>query len=190
MTLQPTRRRFTVDEYHRMAKAGILGEDDRVELIDGEIVEMTPIGDRHAACVTRLQRLFERAVGDAAQVRVQQPLRSDPATEPQPDVALVRPKADFYASGSPQPADVLLLVAVAETSARYDRRVKVPLYARSAIPEVWLVDLEKGTVTVYRDPRPSGYRTARTVRGDDVLTPLAFPDLALAVADLVGQRYR
>ena len=179
-------RRFTVTEYYQLAQAGILTEDDRVELIDGEIIEMTPIGDRHAASVTRAQRLFERAVGDAALVRVRQPVRLGERTEPQPDLALVRSRADFYAAGHPTAEDVLLLVEVADTSLRFDRDVKVPLYARSGIPEVWLVDLVQETVTVHREPTPNGYRTIQTARRGETLTPSALPDLELAVAAILG----
>jgi Uma2 family endonuclease len=186
MTLQLTKRRFTVGEYHQMAQAGILTEDDRVELIDGEIVEMTPIGGPHAGCVNRLTRLFSQGLGDAAVVSVQNPVHLDEHTEPQPDVALLHPRPDFYASAHPTPEDILLLVEVAETSAELDRRVKVPLYARSGIPELWLVDLTQETIAVYRDPTPDGYRTSWTVRRGDRLAPLAFPDREFAVADILG----
>ena len=186
MALPLTRRRFTASEYHQMAQAGILTEDDRVELIDGEIVQTTPIGRRHAACVDRLNRLFADNLGHAVQIRVQNPVRLDEHSEPQPDVALLRPRPDFYASGHPTPADVLLLVEVAETSVQVDRQGKAPLYARSGVPEVWLVDLEQDTITVYRDPAPGGYRTAWMVRRGERLAPLAFADRELAVADVLG----
>ena len=186
MALQPVRRRFTVREYHQMGRAGILTEDDRVELVGGEIVEMTPVGRRHAACVKRLNRLFGQRFGDAALISVQDPVHLDDHTEPQPDVAFLRPRADFYAAGHPGPADILLIVEVAETSAALDRRVKLPLYARSGIPEVWLVDLDKETIRAYRDPSPGGYRTARTVGRGQRLAPLAFPDRELTVAEILG----
>ena len=186
MALQLTRRRFTVCEYYQMAKAGILTEDDRVELIDGEIVEMSPIGRRHAACVDRLTRWFVDHFGHAAQVRVQNPIHLDEHNEPQPDIALLRPRADYYASGHPTPADLLLVVEVAETSAALDRRVKLPLYARSGIPEVWLVDLDQEAIVAYRDPTASGYRTALTAPRRERLAPLAFPDRPLAVGDVLG----
>ncbi len=185
MALDLKRRRFTTDEYHQIAQAGILGEDDRVELIEGEIVEMTPIGARHAECVDRLTDLFARAFGDAARVRVQNPIVLGEHSESQPDVALVRPKPGFYTSGHPTPGDVLLLVEVADSSVDPDRRVKVPLYVRSAIQEMWLVDLEQDTITIYRDPTPDGYRSARVARRDDELAPIAFPDRALAVDDIL-----
>ncbi|MBI3979408.1 MAG: Uma2 family endonuclease [Chloroflexi bacterium] len=186
MALNPMRWRFTVAEYHQMAEAGILGEDDRVELIDGEVIKMTPIGSRHAACVARLTWHFGHLLGSAAIVWVQNPVYLDEYAELEPDVALLRPRPDFYASRHPTPGDVLLIVEVAQTSAEFDRRVKVPHYARSGIPEVWLADLDQQTVTVYRDPSPSGYRTEWVVHRGGVLSPLAFPNVSLAVADILG----
>jgi Uma2 family endonuclease len=186
MALQLVRRRFTVDEYYQMAEAGILHEDDRVELIEGEIVEMTPIGPGHASSVDDLAALLVLRIGNAAIVKIQNPVHLDDYNEPQPDIMLVRPRRDRYRRSHPQPADVLLVVEVGATSAAFDRRVKLPLYARFGIPEVWLVDLARATVRAYRDPTPTGYRTARTYRRGERLAPLAFPDLQLAVADIVG----
>lgn len=186
MALHLPRRRFTVAEYYQMAQAGILGEDDRVELIEGEIVEMPPIGDRHAGCVNRLNERFVRVFADVAVVAVQNPVRLGEYSEPQPDLALLRRRADFYASGHPAPPDVSLLVEVADASAELDRRVKIPLYARSGIPEAWLIDLQQETLTVYCDPTPDGYRTAQVLHRGDSIAPSAFPDRALAVADLLG----
>ncbi len=185
MALELKRRRFTVQEYHRMARAGILGEDDRVELIEGEIIEMTPVGVRHAACVKRLAASFFGAFSDAATVSVQDPIRLGRRSEPQPDLALLVRRADFYSSRPPTPTDVLLLVEVADTTAEPDRRAKVPLCARNGIREVWVVDLQQETITVYQDPAPDGYRTARIARRDEQLAPSAFPDRPLAVADLL-----
>ena len=186
MALHLTRRRFAVSEYHQMAQAGILGEDDRVELIDGEVTQMTPIVRRHAACVDRMTTLFVKTFGDDAQVRVQNPVVLGEYSEPQPDLALLRPRADFYASGLPTPEEILLLVEVAETSADLDRRVKAPLYARSGVQEFWLVDLEGDTVTVYRDPAPSGYGAVRVVGRSEELAPSAFPNRSLAAAAILG----
>ena len=186
MTVQLTKRRFTVSEYHQMAHVGILTEDDRVELIDGEIVVMTPIGHRHAASVNRCNRLLSRCVEDAAVVSIQNPVRLDEHNEPQPDVALLRPRPDFYASGHPTPADVLLIIEVADTSVEADRQVKLPLYARGGIPEAWLVDLQLDVITIYRDPTPDGYRTSWTVGRGEWIAPLAFPKCTIAVTDILG----
>ncbi|MBI2322519.1 MAG: Uma2 family endonuclease [Chloroflexi bacterium] len=186
MAVEVTRRLFTVDEYYRMAAAGILHEDDRVELIEGEIVQMTAIGARHAAAVTRLNWAFISALGQRATVSPQNPLRLSQRSEPQPDVLLLKPRDDFYAAGHPGPADVLLLVEVMDSSAGYDRAVKLPLYARHGIPEVWLVDLEQERVEVYREPSAEGYRSSMTLRRGERQAPAAFPALALAVEDILG----
>ena len=151
------KRLFTVEEYHKMAKAGILGEDDRVELLEGEIVQISPIGSRHAACVMRLTELLSQRVVGRAHVRVQNPILLGEHSEPQPDVTLLRRREDFYASSHPRPEDVLLVIEVAETSAAVEREVKAPLYARYGIPEVWVVDLAGGQVEVFRRPSPQGY---------------------------------
>lgn len=158
MTIQGTRRRFTTQEYHLMGHAGILREDDRVELIEGEIVQIAPIGSRHQGCVNRLNALFFRLGGSWALVHVQGPINLPGDSEPQPDVALLRRRADYYASAHPGPQDVLLLVEVADNSAEYDREVKAPLYARHGITEYWLVDLENGVVEVYRRPQAGAYQ--------------------------------
>jgi Uma2 family endonuclease len=180
------RHLFTVEEYHRMAEAGIFGEDDRVELLDGEIVEMTPIGSRHAACVDRLTHLLVEQVRGRAIVRVQNPIRLGQHSEPQPDLALLKPRSDFYAEAHPGAEDVLLVVQVAESSADSDRAVKVPLYARAGIPEVWLVDLAGVKIEVYREPMPHGYQDVRTVRGGQRLSPHTLPDLDLAAEAVLG----
>jgi len=169
-----------------MARAGVLTENDRVELIEGEIVDMTPIGLRHAAVVDLLNRWLTRGCGDRAIVRVQGPLRLGVHSEPQPDLTLLEPRADFYRTKSPQPENVLLLVEVADTSLPYDRTVKIPLYAAAGLREVWLLDLIRDQVEVYRDPGPAGYRLVEARGRGDRLVPTAFADLALSVDDLLG----
>ncbi len=181
MSVPLRRRSFTVEEYHRIGEAGVLGEDDRVELIEGEIVAMSPIGSLHATCVRRLIRLFSRGVRERAIVDVQNPIRLGEHSEPQPDLALLKPRPDFYAQAHPGPADVLLVVKVAETSAEVDRAVKVPLYAQAGIPEVWLVDLAAERIEVYRRPSSQGYQDVQTVRRGERVAPVTFPDLELAV---------
>ena len=186
MAVVAERRRFTVDEYYRMAEAGILTEDDRVELLEGEVFQMSPIGSRHAACVGRLTHILPSRLGGRAIVWVQNPLRLDVYNEPQPDVALLRPRDDFYASSHPGPGDVLLVVEVVETTASYDRSLKVPLYARFGVPEVWLVDLNAETVEVYRGPSASGYQDIRYLGRGETLAPAAFPDVAIPVDAVLG----
>jgi Uma2 family endonuclease len=186
MSVEVTRRRFTVDEFYRMTAAGILAEDDRVELIDGEIVEMAAIGRRHAACVDRLTVLVIEALGRRVNVRVQNPVRLSHYSEVHPDLALLRRRDDFYEAEHPTPPDVLLVIEIADATLLFDRRVKVPLYARMGVPEVWIVNLESDVVEVYREPAAEGYRdVSRAARGQ-TLTPTALPELALLVDDIFG----
>src|SRR6266571_3346407 len=181
MVMPLAHRRFTVDEYHRMAETGILAEDDRVELLDGEIVEMSPIGPRHAATVMRLDHLFNRLVGDRAFVSPQNPVRLDRYSEPEPDIAPVRPRADFYAAEHPSPRDTLLIVEVADTSLKYDRHTKLPSYARAAVPEVWLVDLTADRVERYREPRGEAYTDQQILGREATLTPLLLPGVSIRI---------
>jgi Uma2 family endonuclease len=157
--LAPTRHLLTVDEYFRMGTAGVLPPEARVELIDGEIIDMPPIGPPHGSRVKWLSRILHRAVGDRAIVSTQDPVVLGAHSTPQPDLALLRYKEDFYASAHPGPADVLLAIEVAETSLAYDRDTKVPLYARFGIPEVWLVDLAGRHLDIYREPDQGRYAT-------------------------------
>lgn len=185
MTVELTRRRFTVDEYHRMVDTGILTEDDHVELLDGEIVEMTPIGRSHLGHVDRLTLLFATRLGTRAIVRVQGSIplpRID--SEPQPDLVLLRPCPDFYVRTPLQTQDVLLVIEVADTSGARDR-AKMTLYARAGIAEAWVIDLPAARVEVYREPGPRGYRDVRSLSRGQRLAPAAFPDLDLAVDDIL-----
>ncbi len=186
MATQPQRHRFSVQEYYEMAETGLLGEDVRVELIEGEIIDMTPIGSRHAACLSRLRLLFEGLDGRAI-VRVQDPIRLDEYSEPQPDLTVLEYRADFYGAGHPGPQDILLVVEIADTSTGYDREVKVPLFARAGIPEAWLVDLAARRLEVYRTPSPAGYRHLREVPPGEQCAPAAVADIVVNVSDLVGQ---
>jgi Uma2 family endonuclease len=191
MSVQPARYLFTVGEYERMGELGLFHEDDRVELIEGEIIEMAPIGSRHAACVDRLNRLLTAAVGDRAIVRVQSPVRLGERSEPQPDLAVLRPRPDFYASAHPGPPDVLLLVEVADTTVAWDTEVKVPLYAAGGVPATWVVDLAGGGVHLFSDPGAPGYRRVRrALPGDalalDALPGVSLPGVSLPVADVLG----
>jgi len=185
MGVQVQRRLFTVEEYHRMAEAGILSEDDRVELIEGELVTMSPIGSRHAACVARLTALLFPVEGRGI-LWVQNPIRLGARSEPQPDVTLLRYRPDFYASAHPGPEDVLLVVEVAETSADADRSLKIPLYARYSIPEAWLVDLLEERIEIYRHPTPQGYRSLHIAHRGETVSPTALPDLELSVDEILG----
>jgi Uma2 family endonuclease len=179
------RKLFTVEQYEQMVSTGVLGEDERLELIEGDIVDMSPIGSAHLAHVNRLTHLFVQRVGALAQVSVQNPIRLA-NSEPQPDIALLRPRADYYAQAIPKPADVLLLIEVADSTAAYDRSIKVPLYASGGIPEVWLIDLQERVIEVYRGAAASRYKESHTLVGPDVATILAIPDFNLSVDEIIG----
>ncbi len=180
------RRRFTVDEYYRMGEAGVFAPEERVELIDGEIMSMAPIGTRHMACVARLTRALSRAVLDAALVWPQgNAIVLPPRSAPQPDAALLRPRADDYWDARTRPEDILLVVEVADTTYRYDRRVKLPLYARAGIGEVWIVDLTRTVVEVYRAPAGGDYEvTSRAERGQ-TLTIATLPGVVVDVDQIL-----
>ena len=181
MEAQVLRRVFSVDEFHRMAEAGVFAEDDRLELLDGEIVWMTPIGSRHAGCVARLNEWFGQRLHADAIVNVQNPLVLSGQTEFYPDIALLKRRPDFYSQSHPQPGDVLLVVEVAETTGDYDRRIKVPRYARAGIPEVWVVDLRNRAIDVYRDSLGDEYREQRRVGPGESLVIPGVPDRRIAV---------
>ena len=186
MTTQLQGRAFTVGEYYRMAEANILTEEDRVELIAGQIVAMSPIGCRHAACVKRLNLLLGKIVGDSMLLGVQDPIALDAYSEPEPDLVLLRPRADFYAAAHPSAGDVLLAIEVADTSASYDREVKVPLYAQAGIPEVWLIDLQESRIEVFARPQGNAYQQRVEVAANDTFTSPTVAGLTLAAADLLG----
>lgn len=178
------RKLFTVEEYEQMILAGILGEDDRLELIAGDILALSPVGSAHMAYVNRLNHLLMQRAGALAQVSVQNPVRLA-NSEPQPDLALLRPKSDYYAQALPQPADVLLLVEIADTTADYNRSVKIPLYGRNEIVESWLVDLTENMIEVYRNPAATGYRTKQTVGRGDRLSLAALPALTVDANEIL-----
>ena len=186
MQVEVTKKLFTVDEYYQMAKAGILGPEDRVELIDGEIIQMSPIGDRHAGSVNRLTHLFVATFGGRAVVSVQNPIQLNNYTEPEPDVLLLKPRADYYASKKVWAEDALLVVEVADTTLRYDRDVKVPRYAAAGVPEVWIENLSDEELLVYRNPAGQGYSVCLTLHRGDSVSPVAFPDVTFKVEDILG----
>jgi hypothetical protein len=180
------RRRLTATEYHQMAEAGILHEDDRVELIEGELLAMAPIGSEHNGATDWLARALIRAIGDRGIVRVQGSIRLDDQTEPQPDFAVLRPRPDFYRKSPPTPPDILLLIEIADSSLRFDRAIKRPLYARHAVPEYWIVDLPGQAVEVHRTPTQHGYASAARLGPERALTIEALPDVTISVAELLG----
>ncbi len=174
---------FSVDDYEAMVAHGILSENDRVELIRGEVLEKMTIGDPHAACVNRLNQWFVRHVGDNAVVSIQNPVRLLDSV-PEPDVTVLRPRADFYSSGKPRPADVLLLVEVSDSSLPFDRDVKGPLYAENGIAEYWVVKLQDICIEVHRRPQPDGrYADVRTVGRGESIEVAALPGCVFRVDD-------
>jgi Uma2 family endonuclease len=177
------RRLFTIEEYHRMGEAGILGEDERVELIEGEIVQMAPIGTRHLGCVINANRLFVTRLSDRAVVSPQNPVVIPPRSEPQPDLVLLRPGVVSYSRKRPASEDVLLAVEVADTTVRYDRLVKGRLYARAGIPEFWLCLVAAGVIDIYRGPGDDGFAEVTQYGAGQLVSPLAFPDVGFAVSD-------
>jgi Uma2 family endonuclease len=183
----PAPHRFTVDEYHKMAEIGVLTEDSRVELIDGEIVKMPPIGPEHVGNVNWFTRVFGPALGGRGQLSIQNPVQLGLRVEPQPDVVVLRPRADDYRKALPAPDDVLLLIEIAGSSLTYDRKTKARLYARAGIADYWIVNLVDSVVEVYRNPVRSRYRSVEALKPGDVIRPLAFPDVAIAVSDILGE---
>lgn len=177
------RRLWTVDEYHQMGEAGILTEDDRVELIEGELVEMAPIGSEHVAASNALTRLLVLAVGDRWIVSVGNPVRLTRRSEPQPDFAVLKPRDD-YRKTLPRPEDTMLAVEVANTSLDFDRKVKLALYARNGIPEVWIVNLVAGEVEVYREPVGDSYTACTRSGRSGSLTIEAIPGVLIPVAKI------
>ena len=190
MIAEITPRTFTVEEYHRMAETGILTENDRVELINGEIIRMRrgaapPIGDYHAAIVNRITMFLAPLLASQAVVQVQNPVRIRNHSEPEPDIAILRPREDFYASTGVTSDDVLLLIEVSDSTLYLDRKVKLPLYASARIPEVWIIDVGRKRLEVYRQPTDEGYRYTEKLNRNDTLSPTQF-SLTLQVKNLIG----
>lgn len=179
-------RRFTLDEYHRMIEAGILQEDDRVELIHGEIIQMTPIGHRHAFVVAKLNGLLVRALGDRVVIWPQNPMTILPDSEPQPDIVVLHGPLDRYRLRLPGPEDVAVVIEVADSSVRYDRHTKKRLYAGAGVPEYWIVNLEAEYVEICRDPQGDDYRRFDSVGRAGTVTPAEFSDLTLSIPEILG----
>ena len=179
------RHRFTVDEYLRMAKAGVL-EDARVELLRGEIIEMSPIGSPHASHVTRIDRFFQRLGGDHFMVRCQCPTIVEEHSVPEPDLALVKWRDDYYAKRHPTPEDVLLLVEVSDSSVDKDRRLKLSLYAEAGIPEYWIVDVTRKVVEVYRQPSGDRYEESFELQSGQKLELVGLEGVKMELADILG----
>jgi Uma2 family endonuclease len=186
MRAEVTKKLFTVDEYHRMGEAGILAPDERLELIEGEIIQMSPIGQRHALCVVRATDLLTSALKRKALISPQNPLRLNKYNEPQPDIVLLKWRADYYASTFYTLKDALLVLEVSDSNLRFDTKVKLPIYAAAGIRELWIENLNEDVILVSRDAVDKKYKSQFTLRRGDMISPLAFPEAAFKVDDLLG----
>lgn len=182
------RHRITAEQYHLMAQAGVLAPDARVELIEGEVIDMAPIGTRHWVTVNRLTRALIQAVGDRAIVAPQNSMRLNPYSEPEPDLALYKPRADEYATALPGPADTLLIIEVSDSSLRYDREIKAPLYARDGIAELWIVDLEAKVLRIYRNPLGGRYTDETATSRPGSVSIGALPGITLDLSGLFNMQ--
>jgi Uma2 family endonuclease len=178
------RHRLTVEEYYRMAELGILAPDARVELIEGEIIDMAPQGSRHAGIVSRLYERLVAVVGPSGIVRCQLPIRLGTRSEPEPDFAVVKREERHYMNAHPVAADVLLLIEVANTTVSYDRLIKIPLYARHGILEAWLIDVQAARVHVFRDPQNGNYVDVSVIERPEALCPGVMPSLSIDLAGI------
>ena len=182
----PIRHLWTVDEFQRMGETGFLDPEARLELIEGELFEMAPIGSFHAGTVGILNRLFMRSVAGTQVVYVQNPIVLGDDSEPQPDIVLLRPRADYYLGAHPRAGDVLLLIEVSDSTVQFDRKTKVPLYARHGIPEVWLLDVNAGEMTVYLEPAEGQYRLIRKPTRAEAVSPTLVPAVAISLAEVLA----
>jgi Uma2 family endonuclease len=186
MQTETSRKRFTVDDYYRMADAGILAPGERVELIDGEIIQMSPIGTRHLGCVNATNAVFFDAFKERAVVSGQNPVQLSDFTEPQPDIVLLKPRKDFYRGKHPEAADALLVVEVSDTTLGYDRDLKLTYYAAAGIPEVWIEDLNSDRILVFRNPAEGVYQVRLALSRGELISVQAFPDTTFTVSDFIG----
>ena len=180
----PAAKQVTIDLYQQMGEKGLLTQEDRVQLIEGEILEMPPVGTRHGSVTGRLDRWLNRTVGDAAIVRLSDPVNLGQYSQPQPDLTLLKPRADDYVASHPGPGDVLLLVEVSDTTLEFDQGRKLELYARFAISEYWVIDVNRRSIDAYSNPANGGFRGAVKFRVQDTISPRAFPQVRTVVKEL------
>ncbi len=185
MTVELKRHRLTVEDYQRMIEVGIITENDKVELINGELIDMSPVGSPHAGCVKTLIRLFNRLLNDKAILSIQDPVQLAANSQPEPDLALLRNRADDYRTSHPTPADIHLIIEVADSSLEYDQDYKLSLYAAAGIPEYWIINLREQRIETYRQPDGDLYKLHMIFRrGDEVTFPEL--DLAFSVDEILG----
>ena len=177
--------RFTVAEYHKMIKAGIFNEKDRIELWEGVVVKMSPKGRRHAAATDRATKVFIKLLGDRVIVRNQNPIVLDDLSEPEPNIVLTAPQEKEYTARLPQPPDILLVLEVADTSLKHDRDSKSTSYAKAGIAQYLVLNLRTRELIDFREPSPEGYRSHRTLRADESLDLVVFPKVKIKVAELL-----
>ena len=187
--LEPARKRLlSVADFHKVGDAGVFAPDERVELIEGELVAMPPIGPAHASLVDDVAGALFEAIGKRAVIRVQGPVRLSDRSEPQPDIALLRSREDRYRTAHPEPGDTLLAIEVADSTLIHDRDVKGPLYAKHGVPETWLIDVQGERLIVYRQPSERGYAREFVQRPPGTLEPVSFPDVTVDLSVLFGKR--
>ena len=186
METEVAKKLFTVEEYHRMGEAGIFHPEARLELIEGEIIEMSPVGDRHIECVNRATALFSARLSGKVMVSVQNPVRLSRYTEPQPDILLARPRDDYYAGKRIVPADTFLVIEISDTTLRYDRNRKMSLYAKSGVSEVWIENLQEDVILVYQKPGPETYSASLTFHRGESISLAAFPEILFKVDEPFG----
>jgi Uma2 family endonuclease len=186
MIMQLLTRKFTVEQFHQMAENGILNNQERIELIQGDLITMSPIGYRHAFVTTYLSNWFVRQLGERSLVSTQNPIQLDEKSEPQPDLVLLKPTDNFYGDRLPRASDCLLLIEVADSSLIYDQTVKIPLYAQHHIPEVWLINLNQQQLECHTNPVNNAYQQQEIFRPGQQITSLAFPDLTLSLTEIFG----
>jgi Uma2 family endonuclease len=178
-------RRLSVQDYHQMAESGILQPDERIELLEGQIIQMAAKGTAHSAAVTRIERLLRNRLGERVLLRFQDPVRLNDYSEPEPDVAVVQPNTLFYEDHHPIPSEVFLLIEVSDTTLKFDREVKSPAYARSGIAEYWVLDVKARKLHVYRVPGTDGYQSEAILSEELTVAPLAFPDCVITVREML-----
>lgn len=186
MSVNLAKHYFTVNEYERMGETGVFAPEARVELIEGEIIEMSPIGSRHAACVNLLTKVLNKELGDTAIISTQAPIVLDDFSEPQPDIAVLKFRSDYYREAHPRPHDVLLVIEVSDTTVEYDRHVKIPLYARAGIPEALIFNLPEGEVEYYSQPERGNYHVRKVLKRGEQFESSSAPGLILDVETILG----
>lgn len=178
------RHRLTVNDYHRMGEVGIIGQNTRVELVGGDVIDMAPIGSTHAGMVRRLEKMLHDSIADSAIISVQNPVVLNQHSEPQPDLAVLKMRNDFYAAAHPEASDILLIIEVSDTTLRYDLETKLPLYAQAEIPEVWLIDIANSSAELFRNPGRQGYQEIEKPVPGTYIESILLPTLAIPVNNL------